>query len=334
MNVLVLGGNGFIGSHIVDALCATHHAVRIFDRSADPWRRQLDGVRYYTGDFTNSPMLAEAMQGVEVVVHLISTTVPSTSNLDPIADIQSNLVSTVQLLQLMEGAGVRRLVYLSSGGTVYGTPRRIPITEDEPLNPICSYGVVKVAIEKYLTMFEYLYGLKPLILRPSNPYGRRQGHMGVQGVVATFMHKVIAGEKITIWGDGSIRRDYVDVSDLARLCCMAIETGATGVFNVGYGTGKTINEVIEAIERVTGRKAHTEYLPARRFDVPEVVLDISKAKNAFDWQPEIDFDEGLSRYFTWLQAQEAVDARWVSETTRADFEVTEPPGLPGRKPTW
>jgi UDP-glucose 4-epimerase len=87
---------------------------------------------------------------------------------------------------------------------------------------------------------------------------------------------------------------------------MAIETGATGVFNVGYGTGKTINEVIEAIERVTGQKAHTEYLPARRFDVPEVVLDISKAKNAFDWQPEIDFDEGLSRYFTWLQAQAAM----------------------------
>jgi UDP-glucose 4-epimerase len=305
MNILVLGGNGFIGSHVVDQLCAARHAVRVFDRGPDRWRQPLNGVRYFNGDFTNSPMLAEAIHGVDVIVHLISTTVPSTSNLDPIADIQSNLVSTVQLLQLMEGAGVRRLVYLSSGGTVYGTPRKIPISEDEPLNPICSYGVVKVAIEKYLAMFEFLYGLKPLVLRPSNPYGPRQGHMGVQGVIATFMHKVLTGEKITIWGDGSIRRDYIDVSDLARLCCKAIEMGATGVFNVGHGAGKTINEVIVAIERVTGRKAHTEYLPARRFDVPEVVLDILKAQNAFGWRPEIDFDDGLSRYFTWLQTQEA-----------------------------
>lgn len=301
MNILVLGGNGFIGSHVVDALWAAGHSVSVFDRGPDPWRKPLDGVRYYLGDFSDRLQLAEALQGIDVVAHLISTTVPSTSNLDPIADIQSNLMNTVQLLQLMGAAGVSRILYLSSGGTVYGVPQRVPITEDSPLNPICSYGVVKVAIEKYLAMFQHLYGLSPLILRPSNPFGSRQGHLGVQGVVGTFMRKIVDGDQITIWGDGTVKRDYIDVRDLARLCLAAIESNLTGAYNVGYGEGKTINDVIAAIERVTGRSANTTYVKARRFDVPEIVLDITKAKAAFGWQPKVAFDEGLMHYYRWLE---------------------------------
>ena len=303
MNMLVLGGNGFIGSHVVDVLCVGGHEVRVFDRSPDPWRAPLAGVRYYLGDFDDRPLLAEALQGVDVVVHLISTTVPSTSNLDPVADIESNLVRSVRLLELMGGAGVRRIVYFSSGGTVYGVPDAIPIREDQALNPICSYGVVKVATEKYLLMFERLYGLQPLILRPSNPYGPRQGHVGVQGVVATFLNKVMAGEKITIWGDGNVKRDYLEVTDLARLCHLGIEAGATGVFNVGSGAGLSITELVKAVEKVTDIKAVTEYLPARQFDVPEIVLDVAKAQGTFGWRPMVRFDEGLQRYLGWLQSQ-------------------------------
>ncbi len=132
MNILVLGGNGFIGSHVVDALCAARHSVRVFDRGPDAWRKPLNGVRYFLADFSDRFQLIEALHGIDVVVHMISTTVPSTSNLDPIADIQSNLINTVQLLQLMSAAGVSRIIYLSSGGTVYGIPQRIPITEDDP----------------------------------------------------------------------------------------------------------------------------------------------------------------------------------------------------------
>ncbi len=300
MKILVTGGAGFIGSHVVDTVFAAGHSVRVFDRAHNPWRKPLEGVHYYLGDFSDRVQLAEALQGVDVVVHLISTTVPSTSNYDPIGDISSNLVNTVQLLQLMGAMGVSRIVYFSSGGTVYGIPQQVPIPEDAPLNPICSYGVIKVAIEKYLAMFQHLYRLSPLILRPSNPFGPRQGHLGVQGVVGTFMRKIVDGDQITVWGDGMVQRDYIDVRDLARLSLAAIESKLTGTFNVGYGKGTTINEVIAAIERVTGRTANTSYIAQRQFDVPEIVLDITKAKAAFGWQPEVAFDEGLMHYYQWL----------------------------------
>lgn len=300
MNVLVLGGNGFIGSHVIDELRQAKHAVRVFGRDPDPWRSPLEGVRYYRGEFSDTLLMAEAIQGVEVVVHLISTTVPNTSNLNPVSDIQSNLVNTVQLLQLMQGAGVRRIVYFSSGGTVYGVPTHLPILETDPLNPICSYGVVKVAVEKYLAMFEHLYGLQPLILRPSNPYGPRQGHQGVQGVVSTFMHKIIEGERLTIWGDGTVKRDYIYIGDLARLCRVAIESGLTGIFNAGSGEGRTLDQVVAAIEAVTGRKANVQYAGSRRFDVPEIILDISKAMDAFHWRPQATFEEGLASHYAWL----------------------------------
>lgn len=300
MKILVLGGNGFIGTHILDELLAAGHEVRVFDRSHETWRRPLPSVRYYLGDFVNTPLLAEALQGVAVVIHLISTTVPSTSNLDPIADIQSNLENSVRLLQLMKSANVERVVYLSSGGTVYGIPSILPVPETHPLDPICSYGIVKVAIEKYLGMFEYLYGLKPLIVRASNPFGPRQGHQGVQGVVSTFMHKILSGEKITIWGDGSTKRDYLYVTDLARMCRIAAESNLTGVVNAGSGRGLTLVELVQMIETATGEEADIEYIAARSYDVPEIVLNIEKARILFGWSPVISMQEGLSLQFDWL----------------------------------
>jgi UDP-glucose 4-epimerase len=303
MNILVLGGNGFIGSHVVDTLIGAGHSVRVFDRSPESWREPIDGVRYFLGDFDDRPLIGEALQGVDLVVHLISTTVPSTSNLDPVADIQSNLVRSVQLLQLMSAAGVKRIIYFSSGGTVYGVPEVLPILESAALNPICSYGVVKVAIEKYLLMFDHLYGFRSLILRPSNPYGVRQGHVGVQGAVATFMQKVLARERISIWGDGFVRRDYVEVTDIAQFCRIAIEKDATGVFNLGSGVGLSLRELIGMIEQVIGVKAQVDYQPARRFDVPEVVLDISRAKSEIGWNPQVRMLDGLHRYYDWLRSQ-------------------------------
>ncbi|MBI4937969.1 MAG: NAD-dependent epimerase/dehydratase family protein [Nitrosomonadales bacterium] len=300
MKILVLGGNGFIGTHILDELLDAGHEVRVFDRSHEVWRKPLPSVRYYLGDFANTPLLAEAMQGIDVVIHLISTTVPSTSNLDPIADIQSNLENSVRLFQLMRSANVERIVYLSSGGTVYGIPSILPVPETHPLNPICSYGIVKVAIEKYLGMFEYLYGLKPLIVRASNPFGPRQGHQGVQGVVSTFMHKILSDEKITIWGDGSTKRDYLYVTDLARMCRIAAESNLTGVVNAGSGRGLNLVELVQMIETATGKGADIEYIAARSYDVPEIVLNIEKARTLLGWSPGISMQKGLSLQFGWM----------------------------------
>ena len=300
MKILVLGGNGFIGSHIVDELLAARHEVCVFNRSPEAWRKPLPAVNYYLGDFSNTPMLAEALHGVDAVVHLISTTVPSTSNHDPIADIQSNLEGSVRLFQLMVSAKVGRIIFLSSGGTVYGIPSVLPVPETHPLNPICSYGIVKVAIEKYLGMFEYLYGLKPLIIRASNPYGPRQGHEGVQGVVSTFMHKILSDEKVILWGDGSIKRDYFYITDLARICRMAAESELTGVINAGSGKGTSLVELVRMIEAATNKRLDIEYKAARPFDVSEIVLSIEKARTQLNWAPKISMQEGLTLQFDWM----------------------------------
>jgi len=301
MKVLVLGGNGFIGSHVVDQLLAAGHRVRVFDRSPERFRKPLKDVEYRLGRFDDTFQVAEALQGMDAVCHLISTTVPGTSNLDPVADVQNNLINTLNLLEQMRKKGLRRILYLSSGGTVYGNPASSPISENHPLKPISSYGIVKVAIEKYLFMYQQLYGLQPVILRPSNPYGPRQGHAGVQGLIGTLLARAFSGETLEIWGDGSIVRDYMHVSDLARLCVVALEDSSCGVFNAGSGEGHSINQIIEMIRELTGSKLNVRYEEARSFDVKKVVLDISSAMQQFDWKPEVELSTGIREHMEWLR---------------------------------
>ncbi len=297
MKALVLGGTGFIGSHVVDRLLTAGHQVRVFARSAEKFRQPLPEVDYRLADFANIPALVEALTGVDVVFHLISTTVPSTSNRDPIFDIESNLCGTVRLLQAVRESGIKRLVYLSSGGTVYGVPETVPIPEKHPLRPICSYGIVKVAVENYLHMFHELHGLDYVVLRPSNPYGERQGHFGVQGIIGTFLHKILKGEELEIWGDGSLVRDYLHVEDLARLCAAVADSDRVGIYNCGSGRGHSVREVLEYIEQVVGRPLPVCWRAGRKFDVPCVVLDIDRARQDFGWEPEIDLVAGIGR--TW-----------------------------------
>ncbi|TCO80514.1 UDP-glucose 4-epimerase [Plasticicumulans lactativorans] len=301
MRALVLGGNGFIGSHLVDLLLQRGHRVRVFDRSPNRYQAPYPEVDYRLGQFGDSAEIAEALQDIDVVFHLISTSVPSTSNLDPVADINGNLVGTVQLLQQMVKLGLKRIVYLSSGGTVYGNPTLEPVPETHPLHPICSYGVVKVAIENYLFMFQQLHGLLPTVLRASNPFGPRQGHIGVQGVIPTFLARLVQGDRLQIWGDGSVVRDYIYIADLVDLAMLAGESSATGVFNAGSGSGCSLNEIVRVIERISGRTVPVDYLPGRAFDVREITLDVRSAKAAFGWQPRTSIDEGIRRHWDWLQ---------------------------------
>lgn len=297
MKIMVLGGTGFLGSYVVDQLLSRGYKVRVLSRGQERFRAPLPNVDYRLADFNDIPALIEALTGVDVVYHLISTTVPGTSNLDPIYDIDSNLAATVRLIQLIRDSGVRRLVYLSSGGTVYGIPDTLPIPEEHPLHPICSYGIVKAAVENYLYMFNQLYGLDYVVLRPSNPYGARQGHCGVQGIIGTFLSKVLAGEELEIWGDGSQVRDFIDVEDLAGLCVAAGESDKTGIYNAGSGTGHSIEEVKNYVEQATGRVVSVRWREGRKFDVPKVILDISKSRRDFDWHPEVDLAAGIKK--TW-----------------------------------
>lgn len=303
MRALVLGGSGFIGSHLVDALLAAGHSVRVFDRAPERTRPTPRAAEFMQGSIDESALLAETLTNTDTVFHLVSTTVPSTANLDPVADIEGNLINTVNLLALMRASGVRRLVYLSSGGTVYGIPEADPVPESHPLRPISSYGIIKVAIEHYLRMEHALHGLSYTAIRAANPYGPRQGHGGVQGIIGTYLHNIAKGEPLQLWGDGSVVRDFIYVKDLATLCLRAAEAGLVGSYNAGSGQGHSIAEVIRTMGAVTGQALSPLRHPARGIDVPRVVLDISKAQAATGWRPETSLETGLRSTWTWVKAE-------------------------------
>lgn len=302
-SVLVVGGCGFIGSHVVDQLLSLNTAVKVLDRGPERFRSPLNDVSYVYGDFTDSAVIAEALSGVATVVHLASTSIPATSNLNPVEDIVSNLAGTVRLLETMRKLSIRRIVYLSSGGAVYGIPRTDPVTEDHPLNPISSYGIVKVAVEKYLEMERYLYGLEYVALRPSNPYGPRQGHVGLQGLIGTFLWRCLWGEPLQIWRDGSVCRDYIHVTDVARICVAASLGGPCGTYNVGSGTGLSVADVAALVCEITGTSSQFELHAGRKFDVPRIVLDTRAARQAFGWGPQIEFRQGLLDTWSWVKTQ-------------------------------
>lgn len=299
MNVLVLGGGGFIGSHIADALVNAGHDVTVFNRSKTAYINTSCSL--VTADFTDSTALAKALTGIDTVIHCISTTVPSTSALDPVSDINSNLVGTVRLLQLMQKMEIRRLIYLSSGGTVYGPPSVTPVSEASPLNPISNYGAVKVAIEKFIGVAENEWGLLPTIIRPSNPYGERQFSKGAQGLIATLFQKFEKGEPITIYGNGEIIRDYIYVKDLADLICQIAGSDRTGIFNCGSGVGTSINSIINIVEETVGGEFQKIHKPKRPFDVKEIVLDCFKARKTFGWQGTTPLDVGIRSQFNFLK---------------------------------
>ena len=253
-------------------------------------------VEFVQGDLTEGRGVFEALQGVDLVYHLISTTVPSGSNADPISDVNSNLVGTLRLLDFMRCAGVRRIVYGSSGGTVYGNPQALPVSEAHPLQPISSYGVVKVAIENYLKIQSDLTGLTANILRISNPYGMHQTRIGSQGLIATFVAKLMREEPIEIWGDGSTVRDYVYVHDVARALLLAGQRTQSGVFNIGSGVGHSVNEVLSQVLHHTRLNGDVRYLPKRGFDVQDTFLDISRARRELGWKPQYTLEQGCALY--------------------------------------
>jgi UDP-glucose 4-epimerase len=299
---LVLGWNGFIGTHLVDGLLEEGYPVRIYDRSPNRFRATPQNAEYVEGELGNHGLIRAAVEDVEVVFHFVSTTIPKTSNDDPIYDVRSNLVDTLQLLESCVEAGVRKVVFASSGGTVYGQPRTLPITEDHPTNPITSYGVIKLAVEKYLGLFDHLHGLDYTALRISNPYGPYQDPGGQQGAVPVFLHRLRTGHPVTIWGDGSVVRDYLYISDLVEALKQVAEAETQQkVFNVGSGQGISLNELVALIAEVTGERPVVEYVPGRALDVPANVLDVAWAREELGWSPTTELAEGIERTWHWIR---------------------------------
>ncbi|MEK7468109.1 MAG: NAD-dependent epimerase/dehydratase family protein [Planctomycetota bacterium] len=301
---LVLGGGGFLGSHISETLLNAGHAVRIFEKERvlrDNVRSFIGQVEWMEGDFTDPHRVAEVLKGMEAVVHCVGTTLPKTSNDSPVYDITSNLVPTLHFLDAAVQAGVKKVLFLSSGGTVYGIPQRVPIPEDHPTDPLTSYGIQKLSIEKYLKLYRDLHGLDYAVIRISNPYGERQRPTAAQGAVTVFLDKALKGQPIEIWGDGSVVRDYLHVTDVACAAQSALDyRGDFRIFNIGSGSGLSLLQVVESIRKVLNRPVEVVFKPARRFDVPVNILDTTRAARELSWRPAVAFEDGLRRTAAFL----------------------------------
>jgi UDP-glucose 4-epimerase len=307
MKVVIFGGGGFIGSTIADRLLAAGHHLKIFERPrVEPYRifRNDESVEWLAGDLSSMHDVNDAMQGVDAVLHIASTTLPKNSNDDPIYDVQSNIVGSLHILNAMVAYNVRTIVFISSGGTVYGSPHYLPIDEKHATNPIVSYGITKLAIEKYLQMYEHLYGIKAITLRVANPYGERQRIETAQGAVTVFLHHALHDIPIDIWGDGSVTRDYIHVSDVAEAFYKALQySGSQRLFNISSGVGTSLNELIATLEAVLGRSITRRYLPGRPFDVPVNVLCNELAQRELNWAPEVSMAEGIARTAAWMMRE-------------------------------
>jgi UDP-glucose 4-epimerase len=301
MRCLVTGGGGFLGSHLVERLVAEGHEVRALDIRPAP-EHAPGSVEWLEGDFSHREVGMNAVAGCDVVFHLASTTIPKTATDDPVFDVNTNVAGSIGLMQAAVRHGIRRFVFISSGGTVYGIPQRVPIPEDHPTNPVNAYGIGKLAIEKYLGMYHHLHGLPHCVLRLANPFGPRQRPESAQGVVTTFLARVLRGEELQVWGDGSVERDYLYVADAVEAMRLAAASSYCGTVNVGSGSRRSVKDVIAGIEAALGVRARVRYLPGRAFDVPSNVLDSTRAQEVLRWRTRTSFEEGLAATARYLRA--------------------------------
>lgn len=305
MRSVILGGAGFLGRHVGRAMAAAGYEVWSVDL-----KQPVDAVAapWLTGAVEADCFDVRAWWGQcgdpDVIVHLASSTVPATANDDPILDTQSNLLGALRLLQGLRQQAVRpRLLFASSGGAVYGRPQSVPLGEAHPTLPMGAYGVTKLAIEHHLRIEEALSGLSYRTLRLSNPYGEWQPPFGVQGVIAVFAHRALNGQPLDVWGDGSVVRDFVHAADVGRaFVAAARHEGASRVFNIGGGTGHSVNHIIGTLEQLLGRTIERRVSPARPFDPPVNVLDIQRAQDELRWKPTVAFEEGVAKALEWLRA--------------------------------
>lgn len=302
MNCLVIGGGGFLGSHLVTKLLAEGHSVSVLDIPKSPnipFLEQL-GASIIKGSFYDDHVLGDSLTNQEIVFHLVSTSTPVSSNNNPIVDVEQNLTRTIKLLQLSHQAGIRKVLFSSSGGTVYGIPKSVPITELHPTNPICSYGIVKLAIEKYLYLFWELYGLDYVVLRISNAYGERQVNHGNQGLIPVIIDSGLKNVEIVVRGNGDTVRDYIYCDDITNAFIRAMNyQGDQKVFNIGSGVGYSVNQVLEFVQDYLPFPLKIKYTQANNADVPKNVLNISLAKKKLLWAPKMNMSKGIKNTVEW-----------------------------------
>ena len=301
MNNIILGAAGFIGTNLAIELAKDKsNKTVLIDRQLEYFDavKELDlpNTSYQSMLLSIDSDFDTLVRGNEVVYHLLSTTMPATSNKGVAEELMANVVLSAKLFEACARQGVKKVIFISSGGTVYGKENDCPLNEDMPTNPITSYGLQKVTIEKLLYLYNYVFGLEYRIIRLANPYGPYQRPNGVLGAVTTFTYKAIKGEEIEVYGDGSVVRDFIYIDDAIR----GIKTIADGndshhVFNLGCGYGTSIKQLLKTIENTLGIGIKIKYTEARKVDVPINYLDISRYEKAYGKLNPISLEKGIKK---------------------------------------
>lgn len=300
--ILVTGGSGFLGQNLIRGLRARGYETVCVDRYEADFLAEC-GAAFIQGDISEEKQLVGFLEGVDVVIHLACTILPQMSNADPYFDMASNVGGTLHLLDAAVRNQVKKVIFFSSGGTVYGVPQSVPIREDHPTNPTCSYGISKLMIEKYLRLYRNLHGLQSCAVRLSNPYGPYQRVKSAQGVVPVFCYKALTHRPIEIWGDGSVKRDFIYVADAVDAIMKLVEFAGDLPYelNIGSGVAVSLNRLLDAIARVTGEELDRRYSGGRAFDVPINVLDTTLARNVLQWQAATPLEEGLKKTVAYIR---------------------------------
>lgn len=300
---LLIGGSGFIGSYIAAKLALTDRVV-IADIRENEQLKSQSNIEFQYLDFINTTDFSSCLSGVDEVIHLVSTILPSSGMTDIAKQAVDHIVPTLALLESMLRNHTKKLVFISSGGTVYGD-KEIPLSEEESgTDPICHYGVLKLIIEKYLYLYYIQHGLDYRIVRLANPYGADSRTGRKQGVIPVFIQKILNGDQILIWGDGSVIRDYIYIEDAVDgILKIAEYSGEERLFNLGTSVGTTINQVLGLIKKELGVPDYPViYQPYRSCDVAENILDITRLKTAIKWEPSTTLAAGIHQVVLGMKA--------------------------------
>ncbi len=291
-SIAVIGASGFIGKNLCKFLIEKIDDLRCISRQKCSFKKTKN-LTWVKADSGKSKII-KSISGCETVIYLNSYSTPGTSIDNISADAQKNIITTLHFLDMCIIAKIKRIIFISSGGTVYGIPSKIPILESSPTNPIVPYGVAKLTIEKYLDIYLKYQGLDYCILRMSNVYGPLQDSKNGQGVVAEFLSCVTSEKSLQVWGDGSIVRDYIFISDAVEAILSVVEyQGKERIFNIGSGIGHSLMEVISSIEKITKTTVNKVFKSNRDVDVPVNILDCRLAEKELKWKAHTPFIDGL-----------------------------------------
>jgi UDP-glucose 4-epimerase len=297
MKILVTGGAGFIGSHTTDALVAAGHSVAVLDNLSAGKREQVNqAARFYQIDLREAERVREvvAKEKPEAIFHLAAQMDVRRSVADPVYDAQVNLVGMLNLMEAGRVNGLRRVVFSSTGGAIYGTQEAYPCDEDNPTRPISPYGVAKLATERYLFFYKVEYGIDYLAVRYANVYGPRQDPHGEAGVVAIFCGRMLEGKPVTIFGTGEQTRDYVFVADVVQANVAALDSAVAGAVNIGTGVETSVNRLFKELAG-SSYELKPVYAPGRPGEQQRSVISPARAARELNWHPKVTLADGLSR---------------------------------------